>query len=1271
MLRKREVGKESTLRKFSLPLLMPIAFMASVCLADGRFVSATGEEFSSPLAADQADALFNEQQLIVQFQPGFSLYANTKGLTTAVTASGQSRVQQLLARSNARVLSETRLTPVAIQSVQGNSRARTLRSVTAIQYLLHVDDVDVSALVHDLQQEPGIDFAEPNYRYSVNSVPNDPYYRNQKLWGLYTLNMSSAWDISQGAGAVVAVIDTGVDQSHIDLAANIWHNSQEVAGNGIDDDGNGFIDDVSGWDFAYQDNIPNDVHSHGTHVAGTIAALGDNNIGVIGVAPQAHIMALKALGDTGSGSAFNIAKAIRYAADMGADVINMSLGGQGNSYTLANAIQYALERNVVVVVAAGNDNINSQYQYPANVNGVISVGALQNYSGLAKSTFSNYGVSVDVFAPGSNIYSLAPNNQYATKSGTSMAAPHVAGVVALMRSQSPQLNPAQIQGRLTYSAIDLTLNNAATGWDETFAYGMVSPAAALTSEWLAATGYPEITAPAINLPGDANVLVNGVVSVQGSTHTDSLAYYEVAIANDVDSPRQFVTLHTGYQPETDAELMSWDTSGYASGRYFIRLRSVDTQGKQTESFQQVDVDPDLKNGWPIFNSYWLGHPAGHSDGKLVARAPALIDLDNDGDLEILAVDNNERNHRTIRAWQHNGTRYGNNAFIYPAVEEIATPMTIADVDGDGEEDILFAARVVSTTARQSIFAYNKQGTLLPGFPTGWFGDTYYNEAIVNSTDDRIVAVDLTGDGNNELVLQKLSWNNTRNDDYLWQLVAVDGHGNKLPGFPIQQRFPSLSDLYAHSDFMQPVTVADWFDDGHTDLVVIWPDDQNGVMLKVFNAQGQELMSLPVNASAFHQVKNPLVTDIDNDGAEELVVQVADTLVAYTMNGQMKPGWPKNLPTDTSRYSSEPGRFLDSLIVSDVDHDQRLDLVLNGASEALVLNAQGEPLKPHFDLGRFSSRGYPVRTVSLPHLNEQVLMYSSLNSSNQLEARRFDGQPLPDWPKRVAPVSGGVAIGDIDGDGKLDAIAHTLEGFLYAWTLAANTNTDTADWRFDHGNAQQTRAQTSTLHAQPCQAVSDTMNIRGSFNSWANTAMIFSEQTCQWQTSLNFSDAGQGQFKFDTYGDWQRNFGDNNQDGIAEQNGADISVNLPAGDYLVSFNENTLHYSVEWVEPAPVLTNVSFTCHNGYTNVGDSVYVVGNTDALGQWKVLSQAQRLRPDSYPTWRATLTEVPTHIDLEWKCVIADETSLTIKQWQAGDNNQVNTGDGQTDLSVTAYLQ
>lgn len=301
----------------------------------------------------------------------------------------------------------------------------------------------------------------PNFEIKIDAVPNDPKYSS--LWGMTDIDAPLAWDVHTGTGdTVVAVIDTGVDYNHPDLVDNMWVNTAEIPGNGLDDDNNGYVDDVHGMNAVGTEGDPMDDNGHGSHCAGTIGGRGNNGKGVAGVTWRTKIMALKFLGANGSGSLAGAIEAIQYMVMMknrgvNVRVSNNSWGGGGFSQGLEDAIHAADDAGIIFVAAAGNsaNNNDANPGYPSSydVPSVVGVAAIDSNHNLA--SFSNYGAtSVDIAAPGVGILSTYKNGGYATLSGTSMATPHVSGLLALLSTANPSLSNGELIGRLYESGVD-------------------------------------------------------------------------------------------------------------------------------------------------------------------------------------------------------------------------------------------------------------------------------------------------------------------------------------------------------------------------------------------------------------------------------------------------------------------------------------------------------------------------------------------------------------------------------------------------------------------------------------------------------------------------------------------------------------------------------------------------------------------------------------------------------------------------------------------------
>jgi len=355
--------------------------------------------------------------------------------------------------------------------------------------LLSVPEGQELKKIEELKRNPRVEYAEPNYIVQVaNPIatephysplpmavwPDDPYFSSQ--WNLAKIEAPAAWDITTGGDKVViAVIGTGVSLDHPELQDKIWTNRGETPDNDIDDDGNGFVDDVHGWDFVNWHGEPQDDYGHGTFVAGVAAAETNNGILIAGVSWGAEIMPAKVLDQGGGGSIDDVNGGILYAADNGAKIINLGFTLTGSAYSNAvqNVVNYAHSKGALVVAAAG-DSPDDSYQYPAVLDHVISVAATDRYD--ERWSDSTHNDKVDVAAPGAHVLSFVPGEYYPLSwSSTGLAAANVSGLAALIWSVNPHLTNDQVEDIIESTAVDL----GEDGWDEYFGWGRIDASAAV------------------------------------------------------------------------------------------------------------------------------------------------------------------------------------------------------------------------------------------------------------------------------------------------------------------------------------------------------------------------------------------------------------------------------------------------------------------------------------------------------------------------------------------------------------------------------------------------------------------------------------------------------------------------------------------------------------------------------------------------------------------------------------------------------------------------
>lgn len=425
-----------------------------------------------------------------------------------------------------------------LRKINGNAKSkRKLRNLDV--HLVEVPARSEKAIARLLARHPNIAFAELDELVPPDAVVNDPGYAQQ--WHLPVMGADSAWQVTDGNGVVVAVLDTGVNANHQDLSGQV----------------------LSGWNTVSNNTDSNDIHNHGTWVAGVIAAKANNLLGGASVAPGARILPVRITNDA-SGYAYfsDMAEGVRWAADNGARVANISYGGAAGSATVANAASYMMGKGGVVMISAGNDNTDYGYTNHASL---YVVGATT--SGETRASYSSFGNFVDIAAPGSGIYTTARNGGYNSVNGTSFASPNTAAVAALVMAANPSLLPTDVLAVLSNTAVDL--GNA--GWDPLYGHGRVDALAA--TQLAASVETSDTTAPAVSiLSPSAGENVSDLVSITidarddfGVEHVELLVDGEFYASSNQALPANLYDF-------------TWDSTAVGDGDYTLSARAYDAAG---------------------------------------------------------------------------------------------------------------------------------------------------------------------------------------------------------------------------------------------------------------------------------------------------------------------------------------------------------------------------------------------------------------------------------------------------------------------------------------------------------------------------------------------------------------------------------------------------------------------------------------------------------------------------------------------------------------------
>lgn len=990
-------------------------------------------------------------------------------------------------------------------------------------------NTDVRTLAREISPLPNVEYAEPNFIMHALVVPNDPYYNSygswgqdyDDMWGLKKIQMSSAWDLSKGnPQIIVAVIDTGIDYNHPDIAANIWFNRDEIAGDGIDNDGNGYIDDVKGWNFCLGNNNPMDGHMHGTHVSGTIGAVTNNAQGVAGINWHVKLMALKGLSDEGSGSTSDLAEAIRYAADNGADVLSNSWGGSGTSAALGDAVNYAYSLGCIIVAAAGNDNSDASGFTPANIQNVIAVSAFDHND--QKAYFSNYGTKIDVAAPGVDILStystfleaplvsslnvISDNNKYLSSLPLEYSAKTPTGGVSAESLYAGLGYASDFLGK-NFSGKIALIKRGDLNFSEKVQNAANAGASGViifnneSGNFLGTLGSAgAIPAVSISLE-DGNYLLSLINTGQTIT--------KMAVANSTDFYGHFsgtsmacphvsglAALILSRHPEFTNELVraviraSSDDiveplgdgmryPGFDSYAGYGRINAY--KALQIERIPLAKISSpgtnDVISGiveilgtacGPTFHSYILEYGLGISPEQWFKIKDSTTPVE-EGPLGTWNVNQLAYGIYTLRLQVQDNLFPGSFedrvsltlSFSYQQGWPVQTGGMVISSPALGDIDNDGKLEILVGSFDKKVYAWRSNGTPVAGWPKQTQGNVASSPLVVN----------LDKNGGLEIVVGS-------NDGYVY---AWANNGAAVPGWPQKTE---------GAVFASPAA-ADIDGDGGLELVVGSYDGR----VYAWHSDGTAVSGWPMQTGG-PVVSSPALADLDKDGKLEIIIGSTDKKIyVWQFDGALLSGWPKDVG---AQIASSPA-------IGDLDNNGFLDIVYaannnkvycrdkagnlisgwprstNGAIESSpVLGDIDNDGNLEVVVGSFDKKvyawhknatvvaGWPQATgdlvVASPILvdinNDGFLDVLVGSYDSKLYAWDYDGKLLRGWPIGLGgAIESSAAFGDLDGDGDTELILGAMDNKVYAFDLDTGCLSGAIGWQmFKEAPARQNQGE---------------------------------------------------------------------------------------------------------------------------------------------------------------------------------------------------------------------